>query len=93
MPGVLQVAQSELAASVRIAVPDFIGVRDPGYTSGVGILHNAIRYYRGRSTSVSSSSGGSSKKPTNRTKSSPAAEGEQKQGLIERLKNMFSEFI
>jgi cell division protein FtsA len=93
MPGVLQVAQSELAASVRIAVPDFIGVRDPGYTSGVGILHNAIRYYRGRSTSVSNS-GGSTKKPTNRTKSSsPAAEGEQKQGLIERLKNMFSEFI
>lgn len=93
MPGVLQVAQSELAASVRIAVPDFIGVRDPGYTSRVGILHNAIRYYRGRSTSVSNS-GGSAKKPTNRTKSSsPVAEGEQKQGLIERLKNMFSEFI
>lgn len=93
MPGVLQVAQSELAASVRIAVPDFIGVRDPGYTSGVGILHNAIRYYRGRSTSVSNS-GGSAKKPTNRAKSSsPVAEGEQKQGLIERLKNMFSEFI
>lgn len=90
MPGVLEVAQQELAASVRIAVPDFIGVRDPGYTSGVGILHNALRNHRLRNASGSSNV----KKPANRTKSSsPVLESEQKPGLIERLKNMFSEFI
>lgn len=89
MPGVLQVAQGELAASVRIAVPDFIGVRDPSFTSGVGILQNAVRQYRVRSQSGNVSA----KKPANRTKSSPAPEKEQKPGFIERLKNMFSEFI
>ncbi len=96
MPGVLQVAQHELAASVRIAVPDYIGVRDPGYTSGVGILHSVIRSLRIR-PSVSSGGGSNNnnnnKKPTNRVKPSASPESEQKPGLFERLKNMFSEFI
>ncbi|MDO7905400.1 cell division protein FtsA [Paenibacillus sp. JX-17] len=95
MPGVLQVAQHELAASVRIAVPDYIGVRDPGYTSGVGILHKVIRNARVRpvSSSANNGNGGNNKKPNNRAKSNPAPESEQKPGLFERLKNMFSEFI
>ncbi|MBX4149933.1 cell division protein FtsA [Paenibacillus sp. FSL W7-1279] len=97
MPGVLQVAQNELATSVRIAVPDFIGVRDPGYCSGVGILHNAIRNVRVRNTGGSNNSSGNSKKPVNRAKQqSPVAatqETSQKPGFIERLKKMFSEFI
>lgn len=38
MPGMLAVAQNELNTSVRIAVPDFIGVRDPAFTNGVGII-------------------------------------------------------
>ncbi|AJS57756.1 cell division protein FtsA [Paenibacillus sp. IHBB 10380] len=91
MPGVLQVAQVELAASVRIAVPDYIGVRDPGFTSGVGILYNVIRNIRVRSNTTVSN-----KKPPNRNnKANPASnQGKpQKPGLVERVKNMFSEFI
>ncbi|WP_138493214.1 cell division protein FtsA [Paenibacillus pinistramenti] len=90
MPGLLQVAQQELAASVRIAVPDYIGVRDPGFTSGVGILHNVIRSLRVRSTNTG---GGGSKKPANRSKPAPSPENPRKPGLMERLKNIFSEFI
>ncbi|MHA0855853.1 cell division protein FtsA [Paenibacillus sp. CMAA1364] len=91
MPGVLQVAQAELAASVRIAVPDYIGVRDPGFTSGVGIIHNVIRNYRIRNTASVNN-----KNPMNRNnKVNPASkQGKpQKSGMMERLKNMFSEFI
>ncbi|WP_211745434.1 cell division protein FtsA [Paenibacillus sp. Marseille-Q4541] len=94
MPGVLQVARHELAASVRIAVPDYIGVRDPGYTSGVGILHNVIRSIRVRpANNNTTGGGGNNKKPTNRVKPNPAPEDEQKPGFFERLKNMFSELI
>lgn len=95
MPGVLQVAQGELAASVRIAVPDYIGVRDPGYTSGVGILHNVIRSIRMRSGSSANVSSAGNKKTVNRPKASPATNPEtvQKPGFIERLKNIFSDFI
>jgi len=45
MPGCLDLAQDVFQANVRIAIPDYIGVREPQFTSGVGILqfayHNA----------------------------------------------------
>ncbi|WP_284140897.1 MULTISPECIES: cell division protein FtsA [unclassified Virgibacillus] len=45
MPGVLELAQDIFRANVRIAIPDYIGVREPQFTAGVGILqfayHNA----------------------------------------------------
>ncbi|HLR80291.1 MAG TPA: cell division protein FtsA [Bacillota bacterium] len=45
MPGVLELAQDLFQANVRIAIPDYIGVREPQFTAGVGILqfayHNA----------------------------------------------------
>ncbi|MNI81927.1 Cell division protein FtsA [compost metagenome] len=91
MPGVLKAAQSELSASVRIAVPDYIGVRDPGYTGGVGILHHVVRSYRGRSAGASAN-----KKTVNRSSkpsAAPSQEAAPKQGFVERLKNIFSDFI
>ena len=81
MPAVLSVAQSVLETSVRIASPDFVGVREPAYASGVGIIAYVAKFLRARSTvSVKSSSGrktGTANKPS----------------LIERIKNIFSEFI
>lgn len=38
MPGSLELAQDLYHANVRVAIPDYIGVREPQYTSGVGIL-------------------------------------------------------
>src|SRR5699024_9269508 len=38
MPGTLELAQDLYQNNVRIAIPDYIGVREPQYTSGVGIL-------------------------------------------------------
>jgi cell division protein FtsA len=83
MPGMLEIAQMELENSVRMAVPDFIGVRDPAYTSGVGIIHYASKYLR------RTNSGNVKKLPS---KKAPAGK-EQKPGLIERIKNYWSEFI
>ena len=34
MPGVLELAQDILQNNVRIAIPDYIGVREPQYTTG-----------------------------------------------------------
>ncbi|MNN29717.1 Cell division protein FtsA [compost metagenome] len=86
MPGLLKIAQQELEASVRIAVPDFIGVRDPAFTGGVGILHKVIKNIRVRSSA-------SPKKNANRSKAPGPQETARKTGLMERLKNLFSEFI
>lgn len=45
MPGVLELGEDLFRANVRIAIPDYIGVREPQFTAGVGILqfayHNA----------------------------------------------------
>ncbi len=43
MPGVLELAQDMFHTSVRIAIPDYIGVREPQFTAGVGILQFAYR--------------------------------------------------
>lgn len=86
MPGVLPLAQQELESSVRIAVPDYIGVRDPAYSSGVGMIQYVYKHMR-----VRSASSAAPKKSAVRKTGAAAAAG--KPGLFERLKNMFSEFI
>ncbi len=84
MPSVLPLAQSELEASVRIAVPDYIGVRDPSFSSGVGMIQYVVKYIRTRVT-------GGTKRPA-RNKSS-AGEDAGKPGIKEWFKNLFKEFI
>ncbi len=46
LPGVLELAQHAFQSNVRIAVPDYIGVRDPQYTAGLGALQFAYRNAR-----------------------------------------------
>lgn len=46
MPGSLDLAQDVLRANVRMAIPDYIGVREPQFTGGVGILQFA--YYNAK---------------------------------------------
>ncbi|KAA0548021.1 cell division protein FtsA [Bacillus sp. BGMRC 2118] len=43
MPGVLELAQVVLRGNMRIAVPDYIGVREPQYTTGVGLIQFAYK--------------------------------------------------
>ncbi|MGM8211833.1 cell division protein FtsA [Virgibacillus sp. W0430] len=43
MPGVLDLAQDVFRANARIAIPDYIGVREPQFTVGVGTLQFAYR--------------------------------------------------
>ncbi|HEY0827680.1 MAG TPA: cell division protein FtsA [Bacilli bacterium] len=81
MPGMLSVAQNELGTSVRIAVPDFIGVRDPAFTNGVGIIRYVSKFMK--------NSSGSGKKSGNK-KISSSSKGTT---LFEKFKNWLSEFI
>jgi cell division protein FtsA len=80
MPGMLAHAQTELAASVRIAVPDYIGVRDPSYTSGVGIIQFVSKSVKNRSTGY--------------VKSTTSKKSETKKtNLVEKFKNWLSDYI
>lgn len=81
MPGILTIAQQELQANVRIAVPDFIGVRDPSYTGGVGIIQYVAKHMRYRSA-------GYGKKSARKSASEKG-----KPSWFERLKDWLREFI
>ncbi|GED70632.1 cell division protein FtsA [Brevibacillus reuszeri] len=91
MPGMLELAKEELDAPVRIAIPDYIGVRDPAYTTGVGLIQYALQLMERRSVSVTPSFKGSkvTKSSEKQTVSKPKEGG----GLMEKMKNWFSEFI
>jgi cell division protein FtsA len=44
--GILELSQVILQSRVRIAVPDYIGVREPQYTTGVGLIKYAYKNTR-----------------------------------------------
>lgn len=43
MQGAGELAEEELQAPVRIAIPDFLGVKDPSFVNGVGMIAYALR--------------------------------------------------
>ncbi len=85
MPGMLELAKEELDAPVRIAIPDYIGVRDPAYTTGVGLIQYALQLMERRSVRVTPSFKGTQKQTVAKPKDGT--------GLMEKVKNWFSEFI
>ncbi|GBF11971.1 cell division protein FtsA [Tepidibacillus sp. HK-1] len=81
MNGILSLAQEVLKPSVRIAIPDYIGVKDPSYTGGVGLIKYATKMIKANHGHVVKTA---SSKPKRKSRSiSP----------FERIKNWFSEFI
>jgi cell division protein FtsA len=85
MPGMLELAKEELAAPVRIAIPDYIGVRDPSYTTGVGLIQYALHQMdrRGHRATAPLKSG-----------QRPAyTKQKDSNNFLEKVKNWFSEFI
>jgi len=55
MQGVLELAQAIFQNRVRIAIPDYIGVREPQYTTAVGIIQFAYKNARLRGREMGSS--------------------------------------
>jgi len=43
MQGAGELAEEELKAPVRIAIPEFLGVKDPSFVNGVGMIAYALR--------------------------------------------------
>ena len=58
MPALLPLAQEVLDNTVRIASPDFIGVREPAYTSGVGMITYVSKYFRNQGSNQSKHTSG-----------------------------------
>ena len=55
LPGVLELAQTVLRNNVRIAKPDYIGVREPQYSTAVGLIQFAYENAKIQGRNISSS--------------------------------------
>ncbi len=91
MPGTLELAEAVFQNSVRIASPEYIGVREPQYTASVGIIKYAYENTRQSEQEVaaSTSSPGKSAPP----KRHRPALTDEKPSMKEKVKNWFKEFI
>lgn len=92
MPGVVELAREELEAPVRVAMPDYIGVRDPAFTIGVGLIKYASKQAVPLRSGVTAPEKEKVLLPAKPTKK-VAKPKEKDNGMIDKVKNWFSEFI
>ncbi|MFV8827063.1 cell division protein FtsA [Alkalihalobacterium sp. APHAB7] len=94
VPGVLELAREVLRSNVRIAIPDYIGVREPQYTTGVGLIQFAYRNVKIQGKEVAASVSNlnpGEKTPSKKEKAAPKAK-EDKEGM-KKVKSWFKVFF
>ncbi|WP_070120178.1 cell division protein FtsA [Bacillus marinisedimentorum] len=98
--GVLDLAQDVLRHNVRIAIPDYIGVREPQYTTGVGLIQFASKNAKiqGREVAASISADEVERNPQNQasSKKQPKQQKDNKEkepGLSKKVKDWFGYFF
>jgi cell division protein FtsA len=80
-PHILRVAQAQLGPAVRVVSPEHIGVQDPSFTSGVGMIHYIQKRWMLHLMEPEEGN-----QPAKKSKRSPST--------LERMKNWFlKEFI
>ena len=98
LEGIAQLARECLQSRVRIYSPDYIGVRDPAYTTAVGLIRYAYdedQFFNRETGSNFSNAPVTASTPP--SKKQAAASGtyasEQKQSMFERAKNIINNFF
>lgn len=71
MPGVLELAQYVFQNRVRTAEPNHIGVREPQYTTAVGLIKFACQKAKQQGISIGNSTTTMTEKPEKRIKPEP----------------------
>ncbi|MEW9676559.1 cell division protein FtsA [Lentibacillus sp. L22] len=94
MPGVLELAQDLFRANVRMSLPDYIGVREPQFTAGVGILQFAYRNAKIQGKDLFPSVVNSyEEKPRPKKTAKPAEKTEKKKKKESGISNLFKYFF
>ncbi|MEK3887055.1 cell division protein FtsA [Bacillus sp. FSL K6-3431] len=98
MPGVMDLAQLILQNRVRVASPDYIGVREPQFTTAVGLIRYAYKNARlqGRNVSASSiqhSSDTTEKRPVKEASSKQRKEKDSDEKIGSKVKRFFDYFF
>ncbi|MBU8907103.1 cell division protein FtsA [Desertibacillus haloalkaliphilus] len=94
IPGVLELAKEILESNVRVAIPDYIGVREPQYTTGVGLIQFAYRNVKiqGKEVASSVSSAEEVEKPVNKQENEEKKSKEDP-GIKKKMKKWLKVFF
>lgn len=95
MPGVLELAQYIFENNVRLAAPDYLGVREPQYTVGVGLIQFTHRNVKiqGREVATAISSDISPKPKKKVAEQKQKRDDESGNGVVTRVKSFFGSFF
>ncbi|WP_088809576.1 MULTISPECIES: cell division protein FtsA [Listeria] len=94
IPGSLELAAKTLGGHVRLAMPDYIGVRDPAYTTAVGLIQYAynLAEFDGRDLSSDTEEQVEEKTQARATKQ-PKRKKTEDEKVTTKMKNFFGAFF
>ena len=95
-PGILEIAQIILQNRVRIASPDYIGVREPQYTTAVGLIKFAYKNAKIQGRQMSAASVNKEvkeKRPVKQTQAKPKVEKQPEEKVTTKMKKFFGYFF
>ncbi|WP_240375184.1 cell division protein FtsA [Bacillus piscicola] len=98
IPGVLELARDVWRQNVRMAVPDYIGVREPKYATGIGLIEFAHQNVKiqNKETAASVNTANSLQQPKgspSERKTTQKAEKPDDPGMKSKMKNFFKVFF
>lgn len=93
MPGVLELAEDIFQHNIRVALPDYIGVREPQYTTAVGLIQFTYRNVKVQGKEVAASI--SPENPEARPKKKPPKKQNDpdQEGMGKKVKDLFGLFF
>lgn len=95
-PGILEIAQSVFENRVRVAIPDYIGVREPQYTTAVGLIKFAYKNAKIQGRNMNSNAVIFENKDKRATKQTPVKSKQDKQSeekVSSKVKKFFGLFF
>lgn len=96
LDGILQLARHVLKTRVRIHTPEYIGVREPMYTTAVGLIRYAHMQdtYFGHESASETVTAMDHHAPAQSNKNSPVDRNkEKKSGILDKAKKVFDNFF
>lgn len=89
MPGTLELAKEVFQDSVRVAAPDFIGVREPQFTASVGMIKYAFENSRQNEFDMATAKSS----PKNTSKDNRTDRSINSNSVVQKVKNWIKELI
>ncbi|HET7580651.1 MAG TPA: cell division protein FtsA [Bacillales bacterium] len=94
MPGVLELAEDIFQHNVRVAIPDYIGVREPQYTTAVGLIQFTYRNVKvqGKEVAAAVAPDGFESHPK-KNKAPKKQKDHDSPGVGRKMKDLFNSFF